>query len=385
MHRNPLTSWGARRPLPLFKVHMPLAAARSTRRVLRSGYIGEGPVTQRFEDRLADWLGERNVAVLDSCTSALELALHLAGVDTGSEVISSPLTCAATNTAILRRGAVIRWADVDPGSGNMSVGSLERRITPRTRAVVFTDWGGVPADARGIAEVARRHGVPTIEDAASAFGSRVDGEPQSSAAHYVCYSFQAVKQLTTINGGALVTRKAAEAERARLLRWYGLPRVSGRVSMAESAVDMSEAGYKMHLNDVSSAIGLVQLKHIDRILRAHRRNASMLRETLEGLRHYSAQVVVDGTLPSDHYLTVVADSAANRHLLSRLCDQARIRTSIVHRRNDTYAAFKEFTTKLPGVDQFSDRALALPTGWWLSPRDVVRIAQAVRDADRRAC
>jgi dTDP-4-amino-4,6-dideoxygalactose transaminase len=362
---------------------MPAAANRAASRVLRSGYLGEGPVTKRFERELSAWLEEEHVAVVDSCTSALGLALHLADVGSGCEVISSPLTCVAANTAILRRGATIRWADVDPGSGNLSAESVERRITLRTKAIVFTDWGGVPADARSIGEVARRHGLPTIQDAASAIGVRVQGRPPSTAADYVCYSFQAVKHLTTINGGALVARDATAAERARLLRWYGLPRFADRISMADAEVDLPEAGYKMHLNDVSSAIGLVQLRHIDGILREHRRNAAALRRILAELRHFSAQGVIGGTLPSDHYLTVVADSAANRETLSQTCQAAGIATSIVHRRNDVYSAFKDFRTRLPGVDWFSDRALALPTGWWLTAADVRRIARTIREVDKK--
>jgi perosamine synthetase len=363
---------------------MPRSAVRAAGRVLRSGYIGEGAVTARFEAELARWLGEREVAVVNSCTSALDLALHLVGICPGSEVISSPLTCVATNTAILRRGADVRWADVDPRSGNMSAKSLAARITPRTTAVLFTDWGGVPADAGKIAEVARQHGLRVIRDAASGIGMHTRGQPPSTDADYVCYSFQAVKHITTVNGGALVTRHSDDGRRARLLRWYGLPRLAGRISMAAMDVDLREAGYKMHLDDVSSTIGLVQLEHVDRVLAAHRKNAQALRRTLLQTRHFAAQRVIEGAVPSDLFLTIVADAGQNREILSRVCQEMQIDSSIVHRRNDSYSLFERYRSELPGVDRFSRCALAVPCGWWVTARHLRRISRAIAEADRRA-
>jgi perosamine synthetase len=263
--------------IPLFKVFMSEDAIKASAEVLRSGYIGQGPRVDLFEDKLKSWFSSPYILTLNSGTSALNLALRLAEVGFGDEVISSPMTCMATNVPILANGARIVWADIDPTTGNISPKSVKEKISRKTKAIICIDWAGYPCDLDELKNIANEHNIKLIEDAAHGFGSVYKDTLVGGIADFTCFSFQAIKHLTTVDGGCLVCKHHQDYQRGKLLRWFGINREGPRIDF-RCEEDVVEYGYKFHMNDVSAAIGIEQLKHVSSIINAHRKNAEFFNE-----------------------------------------------------------------------------------------------------------
>lgn len=226
--------------------------------VLRSGWISTGPRCQEFEAALSLRFGGRPVRLVNSGTASLELALRLCGVGPGDEVITTPLSWVATANVVLAVGATPVFVDVDNRSRNIDLGLAEAAITPRTRALMPVDLAGLPVDRDHLYAIARRHGLRVVEDAAQALGSRWKGREIGSIGDLVSFSFHANKNLTTAEGGCLVLNTAEEAGRFERLRLQGV------VRLPDGGLDVETWGAKANLTDIAAAIGLGQLRHIDR-------------------------------------------------------------------------------------------------------------------------
>ena len=370
--------------IPLFRVHMPpeeelLPALRD---VLYSGQVGQGPKVEEFEAALAPVAGNRNVLAVNSGTSALQLALRLAGARGGS-VVTTPMTCAATVLPVLAEGARPVWADIDPATGNIDPLDAERKLAPDTRAVLAVHWGGQPCDMTALMDLGARHGIPVIVDAAHALGAQWAGEPVGSpAADFTCFSLQAIKHITTIDGGILTTRDAADYRRGKLLRWYGIDRDAEQAD-ARVAADIGDWGYKFHMNDVAATIGLAQLAHLPGILAAHRGNSAFYGDALCGLvqaapaRRYS-----EGAW---WLYTLLWRDGGQRAAFQAFMRAAGIQVSRVHGRLNRLTCFREYAAgPLPGVDEFFERECCIPVHWALTEADRRAVAGAVTEfAEKR--
>lgn len=368
--------------LPVLKVFMPATMADSLREVLSSGYISEGPRVQAFEEQLGRWLGNPNVLALNSGSSALHLALRLAGVGPGDEVISTPMTCVATNEPIVLLGARIRWADIDPDTGNIDPGDIARKINARTKAIMVMHWGGYPCDLDAIQALADAHGLKVIEDACHALGSSYEGRPIGTHSDFVCFSFQAVKIMTTADGGALLCRRPEDVERGRLLRWYGLDRRLDSYAKRQKQFfnqDIRETGYKIHMNDLTAAMGLEQLKYVHENIRRHQAHAARYHEAFQDLKRVRPLRVEPNRRGNNWLYTLrVPDAAA----FTQAMHSEGIDASPIHVRNDPYTIFKESAAPLPGVDAFDAEHICIPVGWWMEDPDVEHIIRAVVRYDR---
>lgn len=331
---------------------------------LRSGYVAEGPRVKEFEARLCGAQGWPRALALNSGTAALQLATHLAGVRGWRwRVITTPQTCTATNTALLAAGAEIVWCDIDPRTGNLDPDALlllAHEYGSTVAAVVAVDWAGVPCDWAAITAIAREHGWKTIRDAAHAFGS-----PYEPDVDFTCYSFQAIKHLTTGDGGALVCRHPGDHDRGKLLRWFGLDRGVPREQQC-----VNEAGWKYHMNDIAATIGLANLPWQADLLAAHRTHAAQLVDEVGPLYR-------GGPAPAAAWWFLPLH-VANPELVRRKLAVLGVDASQVHTRNDVMPGFPRATRPLPGVDEFAARHLGVPCGWWLGEHDVRRVADAVR-------
>jgi len=232
---------------------------------LQSGWLSTGPRAQRFEQALAERLGVRHALGASSGTAALHLAVLAAGVRPGDEVITTPMTWVSTANVLLHAGAKPVFADVEPGTLNLDPRRVVEAVTPRTRALLPVHFAGQPCDERALAEIARAHGLRVIEDAAHALGASYEGRPIGTLADATMFSFHPAKNLTTGEGGALVTDDDALAERARRLRFHGIEqtpesRFAGR---GAAGYDVLEAGFKYNFTDLQAAIGLHQLARLD--------------------------------------------------------------------------------------------------------------------------
>jgi perosamine synthetase len=361
------------RSVPLFRPFLPpeQILMPRLRDVLYSGQISEGPPVQEFEERFAAAFALPNAASFYSGTAALHVALIVAGVRPGDEVISTPMTAEPTNMAIMHAGGRVVWADVDPANGNLAPSSIAEKMTPRTRAIVVVHYGGVPASLNAIRTLALAAGVPVIEDAAHALGARYAGLPIGCHSEYTMFSLQAIKHMTTVDGGMLTLADAEQLRDVRLIRWFGIDRHASRTE-----VDVPVIGYKYHMNNVTATIGLVQLEYIHPVLDAHRANGRHFDDALRNVPGLELCRWDAEAEPSYWFYTVLAD---DRDGLARKLTERGIGNSLAHRRNDEHSVFSESRTALPGLDRFYARMLHIPCGWWVTPEHRERIAEVIRE------
>lgn len=367
--------------ISLFKVFIPRSVKKPLLDTLFSGFIGQGDKVDEFEKKLINYFGNPNLLTLNSATSGLHLALTLANVSTGDEVITTPLTCTATNWPILAHNAKIVWADIDLSSGNINPNSIQMKITSKTKAIVVVDWGGTPADIKRIKKIAyktvkgKKIRIPIIEDAAHAFGAEYDDIKLGNIADYTIFSFQAIKHMTTIDGGILLLKNKKDYERGKLLRWYGIDRsAKGRNSRIEENV--YEWGYKFHMNDVNATIGIEQLKYVDKNLNKHRKNANYYFKHLNGVKDVSLLYPLKNTKSSFWIFTL---RVKRRDKFQVYMNKNGIMTSKVHRRNDTHPVVKEYKSILPQLDKFDKEMICIPVGWWVSNKDREYIVRTIKN------
>ena len=233
----------------LFKVHMPKSVDKPLLEVLHSGFIGQGKKVDEFEEKLGQYFGNKKVLTLNSGTSGLHLALRLANVGHGDEVITTAMTCTATNMPILAAGAKIVWADVNPITGLIDPQAIEEKITSKTKAIMMVHFGGIPCDIDAINAIAKKYNLKTIEDGAHAIGAEYKGSKIGNHSDFIMFSLQAIKHFTTVDGGLLLCKDQSDYERGKLLRWYGIDRDEKRKEF-RCEEDIIEYGYKYHMNDI---------------------------------------------------------------------------------------------------------------------------------------
>lgn len=335
---------------------------------LYSGWIGQGSQVELFEQRLADYLGTRQVVTVNSGTAALQLALKLV-CQPGQEVIVPPLTCFATTAAILATGLRPKWADISLKTFNVDLDDVERKLSPTTRAIVLVHLGGLPVDLDRVAEIQRtchrKFGFTpaVIEDAAHAFGAEYRGRKLGTHSNIVCYSFQAIKTLTCGDGGLLVLPNSELYDRAKRLRWFGLDR-------EDRSRPIDESGFKFHMNDIQAAIGLANLPHVDSLLACQRENYRQLKKALSYLR-----IREDNDLDCTGWaFPIRVDRKLNfeRELAVR-----GIGSGLHHYRNDVQPCVAEFRTQLPNMDALEQDLTCVPCGWWVGPAERNYIAQII--------
>lgn len=347
-------------------------------KTLLSGYIGQGSQVDKFEKKLKTFIGNPYVLTVNSGTSALQLALRLSNVRMGDEVISTPMTCTASNWPILAQGATIVWADIDPTTGNIDPISIAKRISKRTKAIMAVDWGGYPCDIKTIKNIAGD--IPVIEDAAHALGSVYQNKKVGTTADFTCFSFQAIKHLTTGDGGMVTVLSKKLYEKGKLLRWYGIDR-DHRSQHERIEIDVVDWGYKFHMNDINATIGLENIKHIKSILLKHRDNAAFYKSALSKLNNITLLAEKKNYLSSYWLFTI---RVKHVHAFIQFMNDRNIMVSQVHRRNDSHPIVKRFTYPLPGVDEFTSEMVCIPVGWWVTKSQRKYISCCIQEYDKIA-
>ena len=242
--------------LPFARPTLDEATIADVAAVLRSGWITSGPKVKAFEAALAATVGGRPVRVASSATAALEIALQLAGIGPGDEVITPAMTFFAAPNMIVKVGATPVFVDVEPGTRNLDIAATAARIGPRTKAIMPTHFGGLPCDMDALYALAAEHKLRVIEDAALAIGSSWRGKPIGSFGDICIFSFHPNKNITAIEGGALVVNNEREAQEIEVLRFHGIAR------LPDGTRDVPVVGGKFNLPDVNAAIGLRQLAQL---------------------------------------------------------------------------------------------------------------------------
>lgn len=367
--------------IPLFKIYKPDGIGNVIETVYDSGFITEGEYSDRFEEKFGEYIGNPNVCLVNSGTSALWLAGHMVGIKPGDEIITTAMTCMATNEPFYNMGAKLVFADVDPNTGNIDPYDVYRKITPKTKAIVCVHWAGQPVDLNMLRTIADKFNVKLIEDAAHALRAEYDGQRIGTHGDYVCFSFQAIKHLSTVDGGAIACRTPEDAVRIRKLRWFGLDRhfkaPPGQPPASRWEQDIAESGYKMHMNNVNAAIGLEQLNHVDWIIDQHIMNGQFYDDNISS-PHVELLVRDDISQSSYWIYSILVD---NRPHFKQYMDSHGIATDVVHVRNDRYTVFAPFRVSLPMLDYFESRLTHIPVGWWLSAEERQYITDIVNNYD----
>lgn len=365
--------------IPLFKVYMSEDALGPVNEVLMSGYIGQGKKVDEFEKALSEHVGNPHVCTVNSGTSSLHLALRLVKDEIRDEVLTTPLTCTATNLPILANDLKIRWVDLDPSNCNLDLSDLRKKLSPRTLAIMVVHWGGYPVDLDELLDIQhecyRKYGFfpRVIEDCAHAFGATYKGKLLGSHGNLCCFSFGAIKHLTSVDGGLLVLPSEEMLERAKLLRWYGLDRTSSADFRCEQ--NICEWGYKFHMNDVNATIGLKNLDRVGDILKRHRENGRFYRETLAGVSGITLLESKPDRVSSEWIFTLRAE---RRNDFIIKMKELGVSCGRVHDRNDKHSCLSHFKEHLPNTDLVCSDMCCIPCGWWLSAEDREYIADCIK-------
>lgn len=368
---------------PLFKIKINNKKSLNLiKNVFDSGFINEGSEVKRLTEILADKLGSKKIVLTNSGTSALTIAYKLSGVRPGKNVVSTPMTCIASNTPIINLGGSIKWADIDPENGMVTVESIKKKIDKNTVAVSFVNWGGVIPEIDKIYNYCKSKKVLVIQDAAHSFMAKYKNQHICNFADFTCFSFQAIKHFTCGDGGAIISKSLLNYKKSKKLKWFGYDRDNSKDSQGnwkkpQEDVDILEndVGYKFNMNNVSAAIGLGEIKNINKTIFKHIKNAQLYNRLFN--KHNKINLIKQNINARSVYwvYTIILDKSLDRDKIIEQLKKFNISSGQIHIANDQYTCFKKYKTKLPGVRKFSKSQLNLPCGWWLKSNDIRYIAK----------
>lgn len=354
------------------------SAHGALRPVLESGRLAAAGRVVDFERCFAAWLGAPDAVAMSDASGALTLALFMAGVRPGDEVIASPLACSASLMPIANLFAVPAWCDIDPLRGMPSAEDIAKLISDRTRAILLCHWSGDVADVGDIMALAREHGIKLVADASEALGAEWHGSRMWREADFTVYSFYATKQVTTGEGGMLLARERQAIDVARHLRRFGIDQARFRLPNGDldPAFDIPLAGYNFAMNEIAATLGIENLGQAERIVAQHRDNGEYYQAALAGVaglhllrRRPDCQ--------SAHW-TYALRAERRDDLICKLHAHG-IGAQRLHMRNDAYSCFGGKAAELPGVTTFDQQNLCIPCGWWVGERDREMVADCIRE------
>ena len=382
--------------IPLFKVFMSEDVHQPLNEVLRSGFLTQGPKVEEYEQALKNYLGYDRLLTLNSATAGLTLALRLLkvpdesmgwpGFDDDKDIVLTPaLTCFATTCAVLANNVKLRWLDVDLNTANISLEDLQRKLNERTKVIYLVHWGGCPVDLAALDSICEAHKVKhgfkpvVVEDCAHAFGAEFGGKKLGNHGNICVYSTQAIKHLTTGDGGIITLPNDNLYERCKLLRWFGIDRekrnYKGKDFRLEN--DIAEFGYKYHMNDINATIGLHNLPHISGLLEKMRVNGKYFDDNLGDIHGIQLMKKCEAANPAYWLYTIRVLDGKKQEFMDKM-KKAGIMTSQVHNRNDINSCVSEFQEPLPNLDLLEKELVCIPVGWWLSEDDLTRIVSTIR-------
>jgi dTDP-4-amino-4,6-dideoxygalactose transaminase len=359
----------------LFYPYVPEGTGNAVADVLKTRWIGQGPKVDEFEESFSEFIGGVPSIAVGSGTDALHLAYLLAGIGPGDEVISPVFTCTATNLPLLYIGAKPVFADIDPKTMNISPDSIREKITSRTKAIATVDYGGLPCEYDEIEKIAKEFNLKIIDDAAHAVGATYRNRKIGEIADFTTYSFQAIKHITTGDGGLLAIKDSELLAKARRLRWFGIDRVAKQGGIW--ANDITELGYKYQMTDIGATMGLAGLNQIGHILQHRKALLNVYLQELSdvnGLYNVGSESLKD----KEHAAwlhTILVDDRDN--LQSKLSSN-NIESAPVHYRNDMYSILGGRSDLYPNMDSIENKYLVLPLHMNMTAADAQRICTVIK-------
>ena len=362
--------------IPLFYPYIAPETKDQLLETINSRWIGQGPKVDKFEQKFKEKLSSSNKFIATgSGTDSLHLAYILAGIKSGDEVITPVFTCTATNLPLLYEGAIPVFADIDASTMNIDCNDIEKRITSKTKAIVAVDYGGLSANYQKLTEITKKHNLTLISDSAQSIGSKFNNLNSCDYADFTAYSFQAIKTITTADGGMLSIKDHTLYEKAKRLRWFGIDRSLKQLGTWEN--DIYELGYKYQMNDISASLGLASLNHLEEIIE-YRKN--LMKIYLENINHPKIQLIGKEDFKGNNcpwLCTILVKE--NRFNLVKKLRQNGIESAQVHYRNDRYSIFGERRKDLPNMDLLEDQYLVLPLHHKVKQDDCKRICAVINE------
>lgn len=352
---------------PLFYPYIPKQKIlKEIAHTLSGRYLGQGPKVEQFEKEFGKKFHYKYPIFLNSGTAALELAYHLLDIGPGDEVIVPVLDATCGQTGLVRRGAKIVFCDIERGTLNLDPADLEKKISKKTKAIVTVNLGGIAVNEK-VYKIAKSKSIPVIVDLAQDMRPCAFGD-------YLVYSFQAIKHITTADGGMLVLRNQADYKRAKKLRWFGIDREIKRRNTwekREMTFDIEEAGYKFQPTDIDACMGLAALPDLNYVLSYRAKLAKAYAQPLSKIPEIK---IVSG---GSNWLFCVF--AENRDQLAEYLNKFGIETNLIHLRNDLYKIFGGKRLKLPNMDFVEKRYLCLPINPKITVNDVKFISTKIQE------
>lgn len=348
--------------IPLFKPHMPDLPHLGS--ILNSGALAYGKYGRGFEKKLSNFIGTENLIVTNSYNMAILVALSTLGIGIGDEVLLSPMACLASIQPLLSVGIKVRWADVDPKTGTLSPDSVRERITSRTKCIIHNHYCGYIGFIDEINEIGCNLGIPVIDDCIEAFGGEYKGRKiGNTGTDVTIISFNAVRIPNTIDGGAVIFKDKSLYNKSILLRDCGIDRSRFRDDIGEinQQCDITLVGHSATMSDVNAYIGIQQMKEITYIIEKQRQNAREWDVYLEGNFKDLSPIKIKGTNPNYWVYGLLSEKKRETILTFR---ELGYYASGVHLNNNCYSIFGD-KSELIGVNEFYNKFLALPCGWWV--------------------
>ena len=370
--------------IPVFKPSMGKEEIKAVSEVLKSGWIGLGPKTAEFEKKFAQYIGVKYAVGVNSCTAALHLALKVIGVE-NKEVITTPMTFISTNFAILYNQGIPVFTDIERDTLNINPKEIQKNITSKTKAIIVVHYGGHACQMDEILKLAKKHGLFVIEDAAHACGGEYKGKKLGSLGDLGCFSFHAVKNLATGDGGAITTNNRDFYERLKKLRWLGISKDTwarekkermGRLKRYTWYYNVEEIGYKYHMNDIQAAIGLVQLEKLDKMNEKRRQICQAYDRAFKNIDWIETPVEKEYAKSSRHNYVI---KTIYRDKLNHYLAQKGISTGVHYIPNNHYQIFKKYRGKTPVSDEVWKKLLTLPVYPDMTKKELNYIITAIKN------
>ena len=383
--------------ISLFKVFMSNDVIKPVSDVLMSGQLTQGKQVEKFEEELKKYIGNPYILTLNSATAGLTLALRLLknknalpkwpGFNDEEDVVLTPaLTCFATTAAILANNVNIRWLDVDLETVNISLEDVKNKLNEKTKVIYLVHWGGNPVDLDELDKICEEHKETygfkpvVVEDCAHSFGAEYNGKKIGSNKNICIFSLQAIKHLTTGDGGIITLPNEELYERCKLLRWYGIDREKRNYKGTDFRLenDIHEYGYKFHMNDINATIGLYNLPHMNELLEKNRINAKYFDERLKDIPGIKL-MKNNPKCNSAYWLYSIRVLNGKKQEFMEKMKKANIMTSQVHNRNDINYCVKDYEESLPNLDILEKELVCIPVGWWLQEKDMEHIVNNINN------
>lgn len=362
--------------MEFFNTYVSPLSIELTKGVLESTWLSEGEVVKQFEGELSKQLGVINPVAVNSGTSALHLALAVASVKPKDEVILPAQTFIATGLSIMMQFAKPVFADIQTNTGNIDCNSIRAKITEHTKAIIPVHWGGYPCDLDEINALAKEYNLAVIEDAAHALGATYKGKPIGSVSSFTTFSFQAIKHLTTGDGGMLCCLNVEDYHEARRRRWFGIDRDLAKPSvLGEREYNIKEIGFKYHLNDVAAAIGLGNLKDFPKRLQRRQKISERYRKELSNVPGLQLLDLRNDCTHAYWLFTILVENRLD--FIKKLKDYD-IPTSVVHQRIDRYSIMGGVREDLINQAEFDRRQVSIPIHDGLTDEEIDKIIRVIK-------